>query len=32
MKEFVDFLGAHPPYDALDEDDLRRLASSIEVE
>jgi CBS domain-containing protein len=32
MKEFVDFLGAHPPYDALDGSDLQRLARQIEVE
>ena len=32
MKEITDFLAAHAPYDQLDDADLRRLASSIEVE
>ncbi len=32
VKEFVDFLGGQPPYDALDLDDLERLAESIEAE
>ncbi len=32
MKEFVDFLGSQPPYDALDAEDLERLARSVEVE
>ena len=32
MKEFVDFLGAQSPYDALDGDELERLARRIEVE
>ena len=32
MKEFVDFLGAHSPFDALDGADLERLADRIEVE
>ena len=32
MKEFVDFLGAQPPFDALDVQDLESLARSIEVE
>jgi CBS domain-containing protein len=32
VKEFVDFLGAHSPFDALDGADLERLANRIEVE
>ncbi len=32
MKEFVDFLGGQPPYDALDAGDLQRLARAVEVE
>ena len=32
MKEYVDFLGSQPPYDALDAEDLERLARSVEVE
>lgn len=32
MKEYADFLGSQPPYDALDSEDLRRLVRSIEVE
>ncbi|MFZ0159101.1 MAG: cyclic nucleotide-binding domain-containing protein [Kineosporiaceae bacterium] len=32
VKEFVDFLGGQPPYDALDLDDLERLAESVEAE
>lgn len=32
MKEFVDFLGGQAPYDALESEDLERLAACIEVE
>jgi CBS domain-containing protein len=32
MKEFIDFLGAQPPYDRLDREDLVLLASRLEVE
>ncbi len=32
MKEFADFLGAQPPFDGLDADDLRRLVERVEVE
>jgi hypothetical protein len=32
VKEFVDFLGGQPPFDALDADDLARLVSRAEVE
>ena len=32
MKEFVDFLAAQPPYDALDPTDLARLVRALEVE
>lgn len=32
MQEFVDFLGKQAPYDALDADDLERLADLVEVE
>ncbi|MCV7424714.1 cyclic nucleotide-binding domain-containing protein [Mycobacterium yunnanensis] len=32
MKEFLDFLGEQSPYDRLDDDDLRRLASAVDVE
>ncbi|MFT3872972.1 MAG: putative nucleotidyltransferase substrate binding domain-containing protein [Nocardioides sp.] len=32
MQEFVDFLGKQAPYDALDADDLERLARRVEVE
>lgn len=32
MKEYVDFLSGQSPYDALDADDLQRLASKIDVE
>lgn len=32
MKEFVDFLGAQTPFDALDTQDLEALARTIEVE
>lgn len=32
MKEFVDFLGAHSPFDVLGGADLERLAERIEVE
>jgi CBS domain-containing protein len=32
MKEFVDFLGSQPPFDALDSQDLDALARTIEVE
>ena len=32
MKEFADFLGGQPPFDALDADDLARLVTRVEVE
>ncbi len=32
MKEYADFLGDQPPYDALDSEELRRLVRSLEVE
>lgn len=32
MREYVDFLGDQPPYDALESDDLERLARLVEVE
>lgn len=32
MKEFADFLSDQPPFDALDADDLARLAANVEVE
>jgi CBS domain-containing protein len=32
MKEFVDFLSGQPPFDALDPEDLARLAAHLEVE
>ncbi len=32
MKEFADFLGGQPPFDALDADDLARLVAHVEVE
>lgn len=32
MKEFADFLGGQPPFDALDADDLARLVAQVEVE
>ncbi|MEZ5097182.1 MAG: DUF294 nucleotidyltransferase-like domain-containing protein [Nocardioides sp.] len=32
MQEFIDFLGKQAPYDALDADDLHRLANRVEVE
>lgn len=32
MKEFADLLGGQPPFDALDADDLARLAARVEVE
>jgi CBS domain-containing protein len=32
VKEFADFLGGQPPFDALDADDLVRLAARVEVE
>jgi CBS domain-containing protein len=32
MREHVDFLGAQPPYDALDSTDLEQLAAAVEVE
>lgn len=32
MKEFLEFLGEQSPYDRLDDDDLLRLASAVEVE
>ncbi len=32
MREYVDFLGGQPPYDALDAADLEALARLIEVE
>lgn len=31
MKEFADFLGGQPPFDALDAGDLDRLAARVEV-
>jgi CBS domain-containing protein len=32
VREYVDFLGAQAPYDALDASDLESLARLIEVE
>ncbi|MFC5177313.1 putative nucleotidyltransferase substrate binding domain-containing protein [Nocardioides taihuensis] len=32
MKEYVDFLGSQPPYDALSGDELERLLEGLEVE
>ncbi|MFG2044033.1 putative nucleotidyltransferase substrate binding domain-containing protein [Dactylosporangium sp. NPDC048998] len=32
MKEFEDFLGGQPPFDALDAEDLTRLVARLEVE
>ncbi|MDV6284387.1 putative nucleotidyltransferase substrate binding domain-containing protein [Rhodococcus jostii] len=32
MREYVDFLGSQPPYDALDSADLDALARTVEVE
>ncbi|MEU8233294.1 putative nucleotidyltransferase substrate binding domain-containing protein [Actinoplanes sp. NPDC048967] len=32
MKEFADFLGGQPPFDALDAEDLARLVARVEVE
>jgi CBS domain-containing protein len=32
VKEFVDFLGGQPPYDALGGEDLERLVAHLEVE
>ena len=32
MKEFADFLGGQPPFDALDAADLARLVAHVEVE
>jgi CBS domain-containing protein len=32
VKEFADFLGEQPPFDALDADDLARLVARVEVE
>jgi CBS domain-containing protein len=32
MREYVDFLGGQPPYDALDSTDLQTLARLVEVE
>jgi CBS domain-containing protein len=32
VQEIADFLGGQPPFDALDEDDLVRLANHVEVE
>lgn len=32
MKEYVDFLSGQSPYDALDADDLQRLAAHVDVE
>lgn len=32
MKEYADFLGSQPPYDALGADELGRLVSELEVE
>jgi len=32
VKEFLEFLGEQSPYDRLDDDDLHRLASAVDVE
>nr|BFE71856.1 cyclic nucleotide-binding/CBS domain-containing protein [Actinoplanes digitatis] len=32
MKEFADFLGEQPPFDALDAEDMARLVARVEVE
>jgi hypothetical protein len=32
VKQFVDFLGGQPPYDALSGQDLERLAAHLPVE
>jgi CBS domain-containing protein len=32
VREFAEFLASQPPFDALDGDDLERLASAVEVE
>ncbi|GAB88832.1 putative nucleotidyltransferase substrate binding domain-containing protein [Gordonia rhizosphera] len=32
MREYIDFLGGQPPYDALESHDLERLARLVEVE
>jgi CBS domain-containing protein len=32
VKEFTDFLGAQPPFDSLDPDDLARLVARVKVE
>jgi CBS domain-containing protein len=32
MREYIDFLGGQPPYDALDVADLEVLARLVEVE
>ncbi|MCU7731005.1 DUF294 nucleotidyltransferase-like domain-containing protein [Actinoplanes sp. KI2] len=32
MKEFADFLGGQPPFDALDAEDMDRLVAHVEVE
>ena len=32
LSDVVDFLGAHAPFDAVDREDLERVASSAEVE
>ncbi len=32
MKEFADFLGGQPPFDALDAEDMTRLVARVEVE
>jgi CBS domain-containing protein len=32
VKEFIDFLSGQPPFDALDGDDMGRLAARVEVE
>lgn len=32
MKEFADFLGGQPPFDALDDEDMARLVARVEVE
>jgi CBS domain-containing protein len=32
VKEYADFLGSQPPYDALGADDLERLVTDLEVE
>lgn len=32
MKEFIDFLSEHPPYDQLNAEELERLANAVEIE